>query len=207
MSDPLWYKDAVIYEAHVRAFFDSNNDGIGDFPGLTQRLDYLQSLGINCLWLLPFYPSPLRDDGYDIADYENIHPSYGTLEDFDRFIEEAHKRDIRVHHRARHQSHVGSASVVPGGAARAGGLARARLLRVERQQAAIPGRAHHLHRHRDVELVVGRHRQGVLLAPLLPPSAGSELRQPAGARRGHSRRCGSGSIAASTGCGSTRCRT
>ena len=74
MSDPLWYKDAVIYEAHVRAFFDSNNDGIGDFPGLTSRLDYLQSLGINCLWLLPFYPSPLRDDGYDIADYEGIHP-------------------------------------------------------------------------------------------------------------------------------------
>ncbi len=96
MSDPLWYKDAVIYEAHVRAFSDSNDDGIGDFPGLTGRLDYLQSLGINCLWLLPFYPSPLRDDGYDIADYEGIHPSYGTLQDFDRFIAEAHKRDIRV---------------------------------------------------------------------------------------------------------------
>jgi maltose alpha-D-glucosyltransferase / alpha-amylase len=96
VSDPLWYKDAVIYEAHVRAFFDSNDDGIGDFPGLTSRLDYLQSLGINCLWLLPFYPSPLRDDGYDIADYEGIHPSYGTLQDFDRFMDEAHKRDIRV---------------------------------------------------------------------------------------------------------------
>jgi maltose alpha-D-glucosyltransferase / alpha-amylase len=96
MTDHFWYKDAVIYEAHVRAFFDSNNDGIGDFPGLTSRLDYLQSLGINCLWLLPFYPSPLRDDGYDIADYEGIHPSYGTLQDFDRFMEEAHKRDIRV---------------------------------------------------------------------------------------------------------------
>jgi maltose alpha-D-glucosyltransferase/alpha-amylase len=96
MSDSLWYKDAVIYEAHVRAFSDSNDDGIGDFPGLTSRLDYLQSLGINCLWLLPFYPSPLRDDGYDIADYEGIHPSYGTLQDFDRFVEEAHKRDIRI---------------------------------------------------------------------------------------------------------------
>jgi maltose alpha-D-glucosyltransferase / alpha-amylase len=96
MSDSQWYKDAVIYEAHVRAFFDSNDDGIGDFPGLTSRLDYLQSLGINCLWLLPFYPSPLRDDGYDIADYEGIHPSYGTLQDFERFIEEAHKREIRV---------------------------------------------------------------------------------------------------------------
>jgi maltose alpha-D-glucosyltransferase/alpha-amylase len=96
MSDPLWYKDAIIYQAHVRAFFDSTNDGVGDFPGLTQKLDYLESLGINTLWLLPFYPSPLRDDGYDIADYENIHPSYGTLADFERFIAEAHKRRIRV---------------------------------------------------------------------------------------------------------------
>jgi maltose alpha-D-glucosyltransferase/alpha-amylase len=95
-TDPLWYKDAVIYQAHVRAFFDSNNDGVGDFPGLTQKLDYLESLGINALWLLPFYPSPLRDDGYDIADYENVHPNYGTLADFDRFMEEAHKRNIRV---------------------------------------------------------------------------------------------------------------
>src|SRR6187397_1877227 len=95
-NDSLWYKDAVIYQAHVRAFLDSNNDGIGDFPGLTQKLEYLQGLGINTIWLLPFYPSPLRDDGYDIADYENIHPSYGTLADFDRFIEEAHRRQLRV---------------------------------------------------------------------------------------------------------------
>jgi maltose alpha-D-glucosyltransferase/alpha-amylase len=95
-TDPLWYKDAVIYQAHVRAFLDSNNDGIGDFAGLTQKLEYLQRLGVNTVWLLPFYPSPLRDDGYDIADYENIHPSYGTLADFDRFIDEAHRRDIRV---------------------------------------------------------------------------------------------------------------
>ena len=95
-SDALWFKDAVIYQAHVRAFLDSTNDGVGDFPGLTQKLEYLHSLGINCLWLLPFYPSPLRDDGYDIADYENIHPSYGTLDDFDRFIEQAHRLGIRV---------------------------------------------------------------------------------------------------------------
>jgi maltose alpha-D-glucosyltransferase/alpha-amylase len=95
-TDPLWYKDAVIYQAHVRAFFDSTNDGVGDFRGLTQKLEYLEGLGINALWLLPFYPSPLRDDGYDIADYENIHPSYGTLADFDRFVEEAHRRNIRV---------------------------------------------------------------------------------------------------------------
>ena len=95
-ADPLWYKDAVIYQAHVRAFFDSTNDGVGDFGGLTQKLPYLEGLGVNCLWLLPFYPSPLRDDGYDIADYVNIHPSYGTLADFDRLIEEAHKRGIRI---------------------------------------------------------------------------------------------------------------
>ena len=78
-GDPLWYKDAVIYQAHVRSFFDSTGDGIGDFPGLTARLDYLQDLGITCLWLLPFFPSPLKDDGYDIADYLNVHASYGTL--------------------------------------------------------------------------------------------------------------------------------
>jgi maltose alpha-D-glucosyltransferase/alpha-amylase len=95
-SDPLWYKDAVIYQAHVRAFFDSTNDGVGDFVGITQKLEYLQSLGISALWLLPFYPSPLRDDGYDIADYVNIHPSYGTLADFDRLIAEAHQRNIRI---------------------------------------------------------------------------------------------------------------
>ena len=91
-----WYKEAVIYQAHVRAFLDSTADGVGDFLGLTSRLDYLDDLGIDTLWLLPFYPSPLKDDGYDIADYENIHPAYGTLEDFDCFIAEAHRRHIRV---------------------------------------------------------------------------------------------------------------
>ncbi|HEX6210766.1 MAG TPA: maltose alpha-D-glucosyltransferase [Methylomirabilota bacterium] len=95
-SDPLWYKDAVIYQIHVRAFYDSNGDGIGDFPGLTQRLDYLQALGVSCLWLLPFYPSPLRDDGYDIAHYEGIHPAYGTLKDFRQFMREAHARGLKV---------------------------------------------------------------------------------------------------------------
>ena len=95
-DDPLWYKDAIIYELHVRAFFDSNDDGIGDFAGLTQKLDYLQDLGITAIWLLPFYPSPLKDDGYDIADYMNVHPSYGTLHDFKAFLREAHSRGIRV---------------------------------------------------------------------------------------------------------------
>ncbi len=95
-SDPLWYKDAIIYEAHVKAFFDSTDDGVGDFRGLIQKLDYLEDLGINCLWLLPFYPSPLRDDGYDIADYHGIHSAYGTLRDFRDFVSEAHRRGIRV---------------------------------------------------------------------------------------------------------------
>jgi maltose alpha-D-glucosyltransferase/alpha-amylase len=96
LDDPLWYKDAIIYQAHVKSFFDSNNDGIGDFQGITQKLDYLQGLGVTCLWLLPFFPSPLRDDGYDIADYRNVHPQYGTLDDFKAFVRAAHDRHIKV---------------------------------------------------------------------------------------------------------------
>jgi maltose alpha-D-glucosyltransferase/alpha-amylase len=95
-DSPLWYKDAVIYELHVKAFCDSNNDGVGDFRGLTDKLGYLQDLGVNTLWLLPFYPSPMRDDGYDIADYRNIHPTFGTRQDFRQFIREAHRRDLKV---------------------------------------------------------------------------------------------------------------
>ncbi len=95
-SDPLWYKDAIIYELHVRAFLDSSGDGHGDFPGLTQKLDYLQDLGVTALWLLPFYPSPLRDDGYDIARYKDVHPNFGTLHDFRVFLREAHARGLRV---------------------------------------------------------------------------------------------------------------
>src|SRR3954454_3690345 len=78
-GDPLWYKDAIIYQLHVKAFFDANDDGIGDFEGLTRKLDYLQDLGVTALWLLPFYPSPLRDDGYDIADYRNVNPAFGRM--------------------------------------------------------------------------------------------------------------------------------
>jgi maltose alpha-D-glucosyltransferase/alpha-amylase len=95
-EDPLWYKDAVIYQVHVRTFADSNADGIGDFAGLTSRLDYIQRLGVSCIWLLPFYPSPLKDDGYDIAHYEGVHPSYGTLKDFRTFLREAHERGLQV---------------------------------------------------------------------------------------------------------------
>ncbi|HYF36003.1 MAG TPA: alpha-amylase family glycosyl hydrolase, partial [Prosthecobacter sp.] len=96
MSQNLWFKDAVIYQLHVRAFQDSNGDGIGDFGGLLQRIDHFTELGVTALWLLPFYPSPLRDDGYDIADYCSVNPSYGTLEDFRAFLDAAHARGLRV---------------------------------------------------------------------------------------------------------------
>jgi maltose alpha-D-glucosyltransferase/alpha-amylase len=95
-EDALWYKDAVIYQVHVRAFSDSDGDGVGDFAGLTQKLEYLQDLGVTAIWLLPFYPSPLRDDGYDIADYTRVHPSYGTLRDFQAFLREAKRRGLKV---------------------------------------------------------------------------------------------------------------
>jgi maltose alpha-D-glucosyltransferase/alpha-amylase len=95
-ADPLWYKDAVFYELHVRSYADSNGDGIGDFRGLEGKLDYIAELGVDCIWLLPMYPSPLRDDGYDVADYSSIHPDYGTLDDFRSFLDAAHARGLRV---------------------------------------------------------------------------------------------------------------
>jgi maltose alpha-D-glucosyltransferase / alpha-amylase len=95
-DDPFWYKDAIIYQLHVKAFFDSNDDGMGDFLGLTASLDYIQGLGVNVIWLLPFFPSPMRDDGYDIADYRNIHPDYGSMRDFRLLVREAHRRSIRI---------------------------------------------------------------------------------------------------------------
>ncbi len=94
--DDLWYKDAVFYEVHVKAFQDSDGDGVGDFRGLTSRLDYIESLGVDCVWLLPFYPSPLKDDGYDISDYYGVSPLYGTMADFEEFLREAHRRGLRV---------------------------------------------------------------------------------------------------------------
>ncbi len=96
LRPPLWFKDMVIYECHVRAFYDSNGDGIGDFPGLTSKLDYIRDLGVDAIWLLPFYPSPGKDDGYDISDYHDVHPQYGTMQDFRHFVREAHKRGLLV---------------------------------------------------------------------------------------------------------------
>ncbi len=95
-DDALWYKDAIFYELHVKAYSDANGDGMGDFPGLTSRLAHLRDLGVTCLWLLPMYPSPFRDDGYDISDYRGIHPAYGSLEDFKRFLDTAHENGLRV---------------------------------------------------------------------------------------------------------------
>ncbi|MGA9422050.1 MAG: alpha-amylase family glycosyl hydrolase, partial [Rhodanobacteraceae bacterium] len=96
IEDPLWYQDAVIYQLHVKSFYDSNDDGIGDFPGLISRLDYIAELGVNAIWLLPFYPSPRRDDGYDIAEYTAVHPDYGTLSDFRKLVAACHERGIRI---------------------------------------------------------------------------------------------------------------
>ena len=93
---PDWYKDAIIYELHLKAFHDANNDGIGDIPGLIEKLDYIQELGVTAIWLLPFFPSPLRDDGYDISDYRDIHQSYGSLSDFRQLVRETHKRGMRI---------------------------------------------------------------------------------------------------------------
>ena len=94
--DPLWFKDAIIYELHVKTFCDSDGDGMGDFRGLMEKLDYLQELGVTAIWLLPFYPSPMRDDGYDIADYFDVNPNFGTLDDFRAFLDAAHERNLRV---------------------------------------------------------------------------------------------------------------
>src|SRR5438034_5253342 len=95
-SDPLWFKRAVFYEIHIRGFFDGNGDGSGDFRGLIEKLDYLEWLGVDCVWLLPMYPSPLRDGGYDISDFLTIHPSYGVVDEVRSFVDQAHERGIRV---------------------------------------------------------------------------------------------------------------
>src|SRR4051812_28435537 len=94
--DPLWFKRAIFYEIHMRGFYDGNDDGSGDFVGLTDKLDYLQWLGVDCIWLLPMFASPLRDGGYDVADYNSVHPDYGSMDDVGTFIEAAHQRGMRV---------------------------------------------------------------------------------------------------------------
>ena len=177
-SDPLWYKDALIYELHVRAFADGNNDGVGDFPGLLQKLDYLQDLGVTCLWVLPFFPSPLRDDGYDISDYMNVHPHYGTLEDFRMFLAAAHDRGLQVmielvmnHTSDQHPWFQAARNAPPGSDG-------AQLLRLERHRPEISRRPHYFYRYRKIQLDLGPGGEGLLLASLFLASAGPELRQP-----------------------------
>ena len=182
-----WYRDAVIYQVHVKAYQDSNGDGVGDFAGLMRRLDHVQELGATAVWLLPFYPSPLRDDGYDIGEYKAVNPSYGTLGGLPGLRGRGAPAGPQGHHRAGHQPHLRPARVVPARAPRAEGQPRARLLRLVGRRRQVARDAHHLHRHRALELVVGPGGRAVLLAPLLQPPARSELRQPrrdgGGARR------------------------
>ena len=155
-DDGLWFKDAVIYQLHVKAFRDSNGDGVGDFAGLTERLDYLRDLGVTTLWLLPFYPSPGRDDGYDISDYGDINPAFGTMKDFRRFMQEAKRRGLRVitelvvNHTSDQHDWFKRAK------RSARRIERARLVRLERQRPEIPRHPHHLHRYGEIELDLGR---------------------------------------------------
>ena len=179
-GDAYWYKDAIIYQLHIKAFFDANDDGIGDFRGLTEKLDYVKDLGVNTIWLLPFYPSPLRDDGYDVADYRNVHPAYGTRADFQQFVREAHRRELRVitelviNHTSDQHPWFQAARSAPKGSS------KRNYYVWSDDPEQVRRHPDHLHRHREVELDVGRRRQGVLLASLLQPSAGPQLRQSAG---------------------------
>jgi hypothetical protein len=179
--DELWYKDAIIYQLHVKAFADSNNDGIGDFAGLCEKLDYLQDLGVTALWLLPFYPSPGRDDGYDIADYGAINPDFGTMKDFKKFIQEARKRGLRVitelviNHTSDEHDWFKRARRSPKGSSARNWY--------ERHRPEISEHPHHFHRHGEVELDLGSRGRAVLLAPLLLAPAGFELRQSARRQR------------------------
>ncbi len=146
-DEALWYKDAVIYQLHVKAFFDSNDDGLGDFPGLIEKLDYVRDLGVNTIWLLPFYPSPMKDDGYDVADYHNVHPQYGTRSDVRTLVREAHRRGLRVitelvvnHTSDQHPWFQAARRAPPGSSKR-------EFLRLERQRPEVRPDAHHFHRH------------------------------------------------------------
>lgn len=175
--DPDWFKRAVFYEVLVRSFQDSNGDGIGDLKGLTAKLDYLQWLGVDCLWLPPFFKSPLRDGGYDVSDYTAVLPEFGDLADFVEFVDAAHQRGMRViidfvmNHTSDQHPWFQESRQEPGRPLR-------RLLRLGRRRQAVPGRADHLRRHRGVQLDLRPGAQAVLLAPVLLPPAGPQLREP-----------------------------
>jgi hypothetical protein len=150
VDDPLWYKDAVIYQLNVKSFFDSNDDGIGDFAGLTSKLGYIRDLGVNTIWLMPFYPLALeRTTATTSPTITNIHPQFGTLDDFRAMLVGGASPRPAGRHRAHHQSHLGPAPLVPGRAPRAAGIARARLLCLERHGPKVSRHAHHFPRHRE----------------------------------------------------------
>ena len=202
-GDPLWYKDAIIYQLHVKAFFDANNDGIGDFEGLTRKLDYLQDLGVTALWLLPFYPSPLRDDGYDIADYKNIHPAYGRMADFKAFVREAHRRGLRVITELVDQPHLRPASVVSARAARAARLAVCAIFTsgaTPTRNSSKPGSSFSTPRSRTGPGTRWRRPITGTASIRTSPTSISTIR---GCSARSSMSCGSGSISGSTACGST----
>ena len=206
--DPTWYRDAVIYELHVRAFADSDGDGIGDFRGLTRKLDYLQDLGVTAIWLLPFYPSPLRDDGYDIADYRGVNPTYGdAARRSGGSSTRRTARDLRVitelvlnHTSDQHPWFQRARRAPPGSRV-------ARLLRVERHARHATATRGSSSRTSRRPTGRGTRRRAVLLAPLLLPPARPQLRQPRGPREMLRTSSTTGSRWASTGCASTRCRT
>ena len=186
-AEQLWYKDAIIYQLHVKSFFDSNDDGIGDFPGLISKLDYIADLGVNAIWLLPFYPSPRLDDGYDISAYRDVHPDYGSLADFRHFVRAAHSRGIRVITEMVINHTSDQHPLVPACPPRQAGIALAEFLCLVRQRSEIRRHAHHLHRRRALELDLGPGGRRLLLAPVLFASARSEFRQSAGAQGGAER--------------------
>ena len=203
-DDPLWFKDAVFYEIYVRGFYDSNGDGVGDFRGLTEKLDYLEWLGVDCLWLLPMYASPLARRRLRHRRLL-LHPARVRHA---RRLPRIHRRRPRArhtrHHRPRRQPHLRPAPVVQGGIEFAR-LAQARLVCLERRSREVQGGAHHLHRHREVELDLVRDGARVLLAPLLLAPARPQLRQP-GSSTGHARsRVTTGSTSASTASAPTPC--
>ena len=190
-AQPLWFKTAVFYEIHTRAFYDANGDGSGDFRGLTEKLDYLQWLGVDCIWLLPFFKSPLRDGGYDIADFFQIQPDYGTVDDVRDFIEAAHQRGIRVIADLVMNHTSSDHAVVPGGALEPG-QPQARLVRVVRHPEPLPGSPDHLHRHRDVQLDLGRPGAGRTSGTGSSPTSRTSTSTTPRSRRRCSRSCASG---------------
>ena len=205
-AQPLWFKTAVFYEIHTRAFFDANGDGSGDFRGLTEKLDYLQWLGVDCIWLLPFFQSPLRDGGYDISDFFQIQPDYGTVDDVRDFIEAAHQRGIRVIADLVMNHTSSRPPVVPGGRASPDSPKRDWYVWSDDPHALLRG-ADHLHGHRDVQLDLGRPGAAPTTGTASSPTSRTSTSTTPRSRRRCSRSCASGSTSAWTASGWTPCRT